>query len=438
MPARGWKTMQTVKATLSPVLFVCVAALLGACAPSAPATGSLLPPAALSPIDDGEADPENPPAQDPPPGDEPSAEDDLSLGGLLPERPAEDPPAEDPPPEDPPADDPPADEPPADDPVADDPSAGTPEDPPPAGASCDFPHERLIAVDTASELATALASARPGDLIRLAPGAYAGRFKATRSGTAGSPIILCGAAAATLDGGSVRTGYVLHLDGADHWIVAGLTLRRGKKGVVLDDASDNRLTDLLIHEIGEEAVHFRKFSSRNVIAWSEIRDTGLVEPGYGEGVYVGSALNHWAEMSGSSDSPDRSDDNQVLNNVFGPGIAAEHIDIKEGTTGGRVRGNTFNGAGISGANYADSWMDVKGNGWRIEDNTGVGAPRDGFQLHVRRDGWGRDNVFANNAADVKGPGYGFYVDPDARGTVVRCDNVVDNAGSGFANVECDR
>lgn len=322
------------------------------------------------------------------------------------------------------------------------PDAGAPaeeiEDPAPAPDDCGFPLAREVAVRGAAALTAALASAQPGDLIRLEPGVYAGRFKATRSGTAGQPIVLCGVAGVVLDGGATDEGYVLHLDGADHWVIAGLTLRRGKKGVVLDEADDNLLTGLLIHEIGEEAVHFRRFSSRNVIAWSEIRDTGWIEPGYGEGVYIGSALNHWAEMSGSSDSPDRSDGNQVLNNVFGPGIAAEHIDIKEGTTGGLIRGNTFNGAGISGANYADSWIDVKGNDYRIEDNTGVSAPQDGFQLHVRRDGWGRDNVFANNMANVRGPGYGFFIDAEASGTVVHCDNAVENAAAGFANVDCSR
>lgn len=386
--------MRIVKMVLPSTLSLCLAVLLGACAPSgspAPATGSLVPdtgaPPVTPPLGIGETSPQQPPAESPP---------------------------------------------------ADDPPAEHVEDPPPAAADCDLPHAREVAVRSAGALATALSSAQPGDLIRVEPGVYAGRFKATRSGTAERPIVLCGLAGAVLDGGTTGTGYVLHLDGADHWTVVGLTLRRGKKGVVLDEADDNLLTGLVIHEIGEEAVHFRRFSSRNVIAWSEIRDTGLLEPGYGEGVYIGSALNHWAEMSGSSDGPDRSDGNQVLNNVFGPGIAAEHIDIKEGTTGGLVRGNTFDGAGISGANYADSWIDVKGNGYRIEDNTGVRAPQDGFQVHVRRDGWGRDNVFANNMADVRGPGYGFLVDDDASGTVVRCDNAVDNAASGFANVSCNR
>ena len=53
-------------------------------------------------------------------------------------------------------------------------------------------------------------------------------------------------------------------------------------------------------------------------------------------------------------------------------------------------------------------------------------------------GWGRDNVFANNVANVRGPGYGFFIDAESIGTVVQCDNAVENAAAGFANVDCSR
>jgi len=54
---------------------------------------------------------------------------------------------------------------------------------------------------------------------------------------------------------------------------------------------------------------------------------------------------------------------------------AEAVDIKEGTTGGTLRKNRFAGAGMTAA---DSWVDVKGNGWTIAENTGNGGVVDGF------------------------------------------------------------
>jgi hypothetical protein len=241
-----------------------------------------------------------------------------------------------------------------------------------------------------------------------------------------------------LDGGTTSTGYVFYFDKVDHWILSGVTVTRGKKGVMLDESSQSLLTGLLVHDIGEEAVHFRKFSSQNIISFSEIRDTGKVTPGFGEGVYLGSAVSNWSSITGSSDTPDTSDGNKVLSNVFGPGITAEHIDVKEGTTGGEVRGNTFNGDGISGANFADSWMDVKGNGYIVAESTGMGSPNDGFQTHVAVDGWGNENVFSANIAEVNGPGYGFAIANDSQGNIVRCDNVVKGAALGYANVDCMR
>ena len=303
---------------------------------------------------------------------------------------------------------------------------------PAAGAGCDFPHERLVEPRDGAELARALADARPGTMIRLRPGTYEGRFVARASGAADRKIVVCGTDASVIDGRSIETGYLFHLDGADHWVLSGFMLVNGKKGVVLDEADHVLLTGLRVQDIGEEAVHFRAFSSDNVLSHSAIRDTGLLEPGYGEGAYVGSAINHWT----SSGTPDRSDRNQILYNEFGPGIAAEHIDIKEGTTGGLVRGNVFDGRGITGANSADSWMDVKGNGWRIEDNSGVDTLRDGFQVHARVAGWGNDNRFSGNVAEINGPGYAFMIDEDTRGNTVACDNEAIGAVLGLANIGC--
>ena len=70
----------------------------------------------------------------------------------------------------------------------------------------------------------------------------------------------------------------------------------------------------------------------------------------------------------------------MLNNKFGPNITAEAIDIKEGTCNGTIIGNIFNGTGMSGQNFADSWIDVKGYNYVIENNTGDHSLRDGIQV----------------------------------------------------------
>ncbi|OUM40497.1 hypothetical protein CI784_13365 [Arthrobacter agilis] len=57
-----------------------------------------------------------------------------------------------------------------------------------------------------------------------------------------------------------------------------------------------------IGTIGAEAVHFRTGSSDGGIRDSVIHDTGLKQPEYGEGIYLGSAKSNW-----TGGVPDRSD-----------------------------------------------------------------------------------------------------------------------------------
>ncbi|MBB5159006.1 right-handed parallel beta-helix repeat-containing protein [Saccharopolyspora phatthalungensis] len=298
----------------------------------------------------------------------------------------------------------------------------------------------MIPVGSAAELRAALGAAKPGDTIRLAPGNYDGSFVATAKGTAEAPITLMGPLAAVLSNGS---GYGLHLDGAEHWKLTGFSVSNAKKGIVLDRSQHVVIDNVEVSQIAEEAVHFRTSSSDNLIQESRIHHIGLVKPQYGEAIYFGSAKSNW-DQYGENGGPDRSDRNQALNNKLGPNVAAEHIDIKEGTEGGLVRGNTFDGQGIAGENSADSWLDAKGNGYLVEGNTGTfggdGALVDGYQTHTVVDGFGCGNQFRANNADLGGAeGYAIKVTNQrecrSAPNVVYRDNEVRNAGKGLTNID---
>jgi hypothetical protein len=202
-----------------------------------------------------------------------------------------------------------------------------------------------------------------------------------------------------------------------------------------------------VHHVDEEAVHFRRSSADSVLRNSTITDTGLVQPGYGEGVYLGSANSNWA-CHGNSGGIDRSDRVQVLGNRIGPNIAAEPIDVKEGTYEGIIRGNTFDGRGISGQNSADSWVDVKGIGYLIEDNTGTfsspGTFANGYETHNTSttpslpNGCG--NTWRNNRSDLGGVGqYAIYVTSVSKCSglpnTVYASNTVTGAVQGLTNVQ---
>jgi hypothetical protein len=285
-------------------------------------------------------------------------------------------------------------------------------------------------VSSTDELSAALTSAQPGTTIHLADGTYTGNFVTTVSGTSTQPIWLCGDSGAILDGGEIKSGYVLHLNGASHWRLVGFTVRDGQKGVVADNSTGSIIQSLTVTQIGDEGIHLRSASTNDVVLDNTVSHTGLHSKNFGEGIYVGSAHSNWSTYSGGQ--PDRSDHNVIQGNHVSA-TAAESLDIKEGTTAGLVIGNEFDGTG--GLTGADSWVDVKGNGWLIRDNTGTHSPEDGFQTHSVVDGWGTDNTFENNVANVDGPGYGIHLAP-VDDNVVACSNKAVGAAKGLTNISC--
>ena len=294
------------------------------------------------------------------------------------------------------------------------------------GVACD---PASIVVATAEELTEALAAAQPGDRIRLAAGTYVGNFVAETSGTALEPISLCGSAESVLDGDDESHGYVLHLNGASYWQLTGFTITNGQKGLMADTTIGSVISNLTVHHIGDEAIHLRKASTDNTISENTISDTGLRKQKFGEGIYIGSAESNWCDISDCS--PDLSDRNLIENNTIS-NTTSESIDVKEGTSDGVIRGNSFDGESIV---EADSWVDIKGNGWLIEGNTGSNSLGDGFQTHEILEGWGTDNIFRDNVAEVNGPGFGYSLTPQLRNTV-ECNNTAFGAGEGFTNHAC--
>lgn len=271
---------------------------------------------------------------------------------------------------------------------------------------------RIINVSTALQLKAALLDARAGDEIVMADGTYNGKFVIAPgvNGTATNPITLRGSRNAVLNAGDINTGYVLYLQ-SNYWILKGFTLTNGLKGLMVDGSHYSKVDSVKIFHIGEEALHLRTFSTQNTVTRCDISETGLKTPDYGEGIYIGSAKNNWATYSNGL--PDLCDSNYVIANIIGPNVTAECIDVKEGTTAGIIRGNTFNAAGITGANSGDSWIDVKGNNYLIENNIGTNPGgsifKDGYQVHVAVDGWGNNNQFKNNNCVVNATGYGFNI-----------------------------
>ncbi|MFG2044839.1 discoidin domain-containing protein [Dactylosporangium sp. NPDC048998] len=309
-------------------------------------------------------------------------------------------------------------------------------------------------VNSAASLTGALAGVSPGDTISLAAGSYDGAFYMTRSGTSDKPITLTGPRSAVLSNsgggcdpnvpsspsGITYCGYGLHLNKVQYWHLTGFAVTNSAKGIILDGSSNNLIDGVEVSNTGDEGVHFRTASSNNTLQNALVRDTGKTQPGYGEGLYLGSAQSNWSKYGENGSGPDRSDNNKALNNTF-QNVAAEHIDIKEGTQGGLVQGNTFTG-GVSGANSADSWVDVKGNNYTITGNHGrytTGTLVDGYQTHQILSPYGCGNVWRSNDSDLSNVG-AYAINVTNQSTcgsnlnVVYSSNTVINATKGLTNI----
>jgi hypothetical protein len=304
-----------------------------------------------------------------------------------------------------------------------------PPPPPPAG--------RLVSVTSTAQLLAAVAAALPGDRIEMASGAYAltSRLTISRSGTQAAPIVLVGPRTAVLDGGG--TGSYNYLNPvANWWVFDGFRVTSSIFGIEVGTygspgmgASDCIFRSIDIGQLGNGGVILRGNSSRNIVRANLIHDTGLLQYWYGEGVYIGSGA--------SSNEP--ANDNQILDNLFGPNVRADHVDVKAGTRGNIIDGN------ISDA-----------TGWQYTDGSGSGGQRtDSVYSNQGLNSTFRGNVL-NNLNSPSGTGFfnwqgsgtqyhankcqgsafsmGFAT-VGGSGNVIGCDNSVP-AGMPFSNVPC--
>ncbi|WP_281886294.1 cellulose binding domain-containing protein [Paenibacillus sp. YYML68] len=244
-----------------------------------------------------------------------------------------------------------------------------------------------VYVDTTAKLQAALLNAQPGHTILVAPGTYEltttttvgtkeAYYYGTANGTSTNPITIKSqdpANPATLKGGNVASvGYTLYITG-DYWVIQDLNVTHGQKGIILDNSNYTRINGVTVSNVGQEGIHVRDGSSNVTIENSTIKDTGVTgtayDKGFAEGIYIGSDRSVW-DVNSPTGYNRQVYNTTVRNTTIGPNVAAESIDLKEGTIGTLIEGNTFLGAGISGENFADSFIDVKGVQVTMRNNVG--------------------------------------------------------------------
>jgi parallel beta-helix repeat protein len=355
------------------------------------------------------------------------------------------------------------------------PSAEVPATPAPSvgaiSAECQrwqFAARSRVSPATSAELIAALAAATPGSMIELQAGVtYTAdgspqRFRIDgRNGTATEKIYLCGPRSAVLvsskqadpaDDGGTSTNYVLWLNNSSYWVVDGFTVRTANKGVILDGSSNNTIRYLHVSDLGDEGIHVRKSSSSNVVEYNTVENTGTRVPGFGEAIYVGTAAGNWVKVMGSL-VPDRSDNNIIRFNTTRS--SSEGVDVKEGTTGGRIEDNIIYGTYLAGSaqTSADSCMELKGKSWIISRNHCETTLADGLQVKNQSSACasagttcpdsGSLNFLELNTTNMRTPtggtatGYSINVSGSAQNNTVKCNNTHTNKAASYkTNVTC--
>ncbi len=270
--------------------------------------------------------------------------------------------------------------------------------------------DNIIYVSTVDELYAAVENAAAGDIICVAAGTYTltSELASSSNGSPDAPIILRAADSENMPvfcGTSYGQQSVLHISG-EYWTVENITISTGEKAVIFDHADYSVLSGCDIGYTGSEAVAIRDGSSYCTVQNCTIHDTGLVSPGYGEGVYIGTS-----STSSSSGYNYYCDYNLVDGCTF-YNVTAEHVDVKEYTTGTEIAHCLFYGDGMSGENCAGSFVDIAGRDCYVHDNTGY---RDGnvkivaaFEMHDEVSGWATNARFENNTLYMDQP-YGAEV-----------------------------
>ena len=307
--------------------------------------------------------------------------------------------------------------------------------PPPPSGSCG----RTVNVNTLSAFSSALAGALPGDCILLAPGTYSATtsLRITKSGTASAPITIQG-------GGSSNTVIDLRQQEMTFEKASYVKLRKMRitgfpqRGLWLRDSHYNTLDSLEVDNTRNEAIAIKNLSKFNVIKNSWIHNTGVVNPQWGEGVYVGgSAEAGYPQDAGVTD-------NQVIGNKIGPYVRAQAVDVSPGADRTLIQGNTIDGTGAvcCGVGYG-SLIDVIASGVIVENNTiSKGTPNAVRFLapagYTMTGSIARNNTIdLQNVHDFSGSSFGFNltVNTNQPGRVsIKCSNRVINGS--FSNVTC--
>jgi hypothetical protein len=257
----------------------------------------------------------------------------------------------------------------------------------------------------------------PGDMIELLPGTYSpiyahedgtatgeGKCRWPRIASDGTIYMINGKPGKliTFCGNVVIDGYPSNSRGAGVLVVkssyvrvAGFTVQNVLRGLDIQSTTNSEFLYITTNHTWHEGIRIRLWSSNNTLQYSNIQHTGKGYVGNGEGVYVGTASGQTVLCGNPKDETNY---NIIRDNVFGPNVPSENVDVKEYTTGGKIINNTFDGEYMMGIHASISWVVLKGTNYTVANNTGynLNVPGGGIRVVKRGPGQASYNTMTNN------------------------------------------
>jgi hypothetical protein len=207
--------------------------------------------------------------------------------------------------------------------------------------------------------------ALPGDMVELMPGKYPpiyaheekvtdkkGKCRWPRTATDGAVydlhgepgklITFCGTPGTTVIDGSElpSSGAGILVIKSSYVRVAGFMFQHLLRGMDIQHTTNSEFLYVTTNHTWHEGIRIRLWSSNNLLQYSNIQHTGKGYVGNGEGVYVGTASGQTVLCGNPKDETNY---NIIRDNVFGPNVPSENVDVKEYTTGGQIINNIFDG-----------------------------------------------------------------------------------------------
>ena len=265
-----------------------------------------------------------------------------------------------------------------------------------------------IDVSTVEELHTALAKAKAGQIISIAPGEYdystyerKKSFLLRASGASSRPITLTAQDPENppvLLGPDISRDGVLEIRG-DYWVIENIKIANSGQGIILDNANNNTFSNIEIYSVGSLAVYLRANSSYNLFQNCYIHGTGNADDNYGYGLFIESPILQDGKIVTKSDY------NVIKGCVFRY-IVSDPIVFRNCTKGNEVVKSVFYGDGINGKKRVRSFMRIEGDENYIHDNViyrNSNRNIDAAFKVVKSETSGDGNIFANNVLFMDRP-----------------------------------